>query len=217
MAKKKVLVTVPNGEQWIHKETALFLLKLQQDKRYKLKIDLPTYRPLANNQHHIIKEFILGNYDYWLSCDADVAPIKNPLDLIKLDKDIIGLPAPLWRLKNPLDTYQDKSHPVYWGVYSYNESRDEYKILSKEKGLQKVDAVSGACFIIARRVFNNNRLRSKGWWRRLNKDGTVFMGNDLSFCWRARDEGWEVWVHWDYPVRHFREVELNKIMDIFMI
>ena len=217
MAKKNVLVTVPNAEKWIHKETALFLLRLQkEDKRYNLTIDLPTYRPLANNQHHIIKELIAGNYDYWLSIDADVVPKKNPLDLIELDKDIIGLPTPFWRFKKDLKNYKDKRHPIYWGVFTYDKKVDPFMIrVPQGTGLQEVDGIAGGCFIIARRVFDNELLRTRGWWRRLKDDGTIWMGNDLSFCYKAKKEGFKIWAHYDYPVRHFKETDLSIILEVY--
>lgn len=212
---KRVLVTVPNAGKQIHKETVLSLLRLKQDDRYELTIKLPTKRPLANNQHHIINDIISENYDYWLSIDADVAPNRNPLNLIELDKDIIGCPTPGWRFKEPLDTYPDRNRPVYCGAYGYDKEKDAHFVLPQGRGLQEVDAISGGCFIMARRVFDNKLLRTRGWWRRLNKDGTVYMSNDFSFCWRAKKEGFRIWVHWDYIARHYKEAEMTSVLEIF--
>lgn len=209
----KVLVTVPN-ENWLHKELVLFLIELLKDERYDLTFQLPTYRPLANAQHHIIKEFISG-YDYWLSIDADVVPLRNPLDLIGLDKDIIGLPTPLWLFKKELKEYPSDQEPIYLGAFDYDLKADAHLIHLEGEGLEKVDAISGACFIIARRVFDNELLRTRGWWRKLNPDGTVLKSNDISFCERAIQEGFEIWTHYGYPTKHFKEVELGKVTKAF--
>jgi hypothetical protein len=215
MAKKRVLVTVPNGSKWIHKETIEFLFNLTKDKRYNLTIQLPTFRPIANNQHHIINEFIEGKYDYWFSLDDDIVPLQNPLDLIELDKDIIGIPIPIWRFTRDLKFYDDRRIPVYLGVYDYDEKEDAFTIRPTGKGLERVGGVAGGCFIMARRVFDNKLLRTRGWWRRLKKDGTIYMGNDMSFCYKALKEGFEIWAHYDYTAKHFKNIDLGGIMTIY--
>lgn len=208
-AKLSVLVTVPNTG-WLHKTTALVLLRLQIDGRYRLRIAMPSAVPLENNQHHIIKDFIAGGEDYWLSIDSDTAPIKNPLDLVALDKDIIGLPYPIWH-------YTEKSgeRPIYWGAYDYVEAEDAYKEHEPKDGLQCVDAIGGGCMLIARRVFEHPAMQKGAFARTTYKDGTVQKGNDIAFCERAREAGFEIWSHYDYPTMHTNERELTEVIRAF--
>jgi len=86
---KKILISIPNTG-YIHKHCVFALLKLQKDTRFNLTFILPTHNPYENNLHHIVKDFLTGDYDYWLSFDSDNPPINNPLDLVGLDKDIIS-------------------------------------------------------------------------------------------------------------------------------
>lgn len=58
-----VLLTVPNLH-WIHQHVVHTLLKLQQDRRYQLRIDLPCNRPYENNQHHIVNDFMADDFDF---------------------------------------------------------------------------------------------------------------------------------------------------------
>ena len=208
-AKLSVLVTVPNTG-WLHKTTVLALLRLQTDRRYRLRISLPTAVPLENNQHGIIKDFLGGGEDYWLSIDSDSAPIENPLDLVALDLDIIGLPYPIWHY-----TSKPGERPIYWAAYDYVEAEDAYREHEPKDGLQRVDAIGGGAMLIARRVFEHPEMQKGAFTRTLNGDGTVEKGNDIAFCERARTAGFKVWSHYGYPAMHTNELELTEIIRAF--
>lgn len=205
----KILISIPN-ESWIHKHCVFALLKLQQDKRYHTTFILPTHRPFENNLHHIVVDFIKGDYDFWLSFDSDNPPIDNPLDLVALDKDIIGFPTPVWHYKG-----KDKERPLYYNAYKYVAEQDAYTEWPIREGLQKVDAIGTGCFLVARRVFENPEMQKGVFTRKLHPDGRVERGNDISFCERAREQGFEIYAHYDYPCNHFNELELNEVVRAF--
>lgn len=201
---KKILVTIPNIH-WIHAEVVWVLLRIIQTSSYSIKIKLPSYRPYENNQHHIVVDFLQGDCDYWLSIDADNPPLNNPLDLIQLDKDIIGLPTPVWHYLG-----KPNERPIYWNAYQYNEKEQAYNEFSCKKGLQKVDAIGTGCFIVARRVFEHPDMQKGAFTRKLLPDGRVDKGNDISFCERAREAGFKIWCHFDYPCKHYCEIDLHQ-------
>ena len=192
-----VLITVPN-EHWIHKQVVQRLMLLQSDGRYRLRFEFPSHCPYENNLHHIVRDFHAGDYDFWLSMDSDNPPMNNPLDLVELDKDILGLPTPIWH-------YMGKpgERPIYWNAYDYVPDSDAYREHPTKEGLQRVDAIGTGCFLIHRRVFNHPGMRGAPFRRKLYPDGTVHKGNDMSFCERARKRGFEIWTHYGYPCRHY--------------
>lgn len=204
----KVLVSVPNTG-WMHKHVAFALLRLQQDKRFNLTFILPTHTPFENNLHHIVKDFLKGDYDFWLSFDSDNPPLANPLDLVLLDKDIVGLPTPIWHFTEKLPG----ERPIYWNAYKKVDGG--YTEWPNKHGLQKVDAIGTGCFLIARRVFENMEMQKGAFTRKLNADGTVDKGNDISFCERATEQGFSIYAHYDYPCMHFKELELTEIIRAF--
>lgn len=176
----------------------------------RVKIILPTHRPLENNQHHIIKEFVEGGYDWWLSFDSDNPPYGNPLEAIEYDKDIIGFPTPVVHFSKDA---KKGDRPVYWNVYKkvgndYTEWPDRY-------GLQKVDAIGTGCFLINKRVFKHPEMRQGPFTRKLYPDGTVHKGNDISFCERATEHGIEIYADYSRPCMHFNEVEVNEMIGAF--
>ena len=171
---------------------------------------MPSHKPYENNLHHIVNDFMKGDYDFWLNIDSDNPPMHNPLDLIELDKDIIGLPTPIWHYVG-----KKGERPIYWNGYDYDQSNDAYREHPVREGLQKVDAVGTGCILISRRVFENEQMRKKPFERKLNEDGTVNKGNDISFCERVREQEFEIYCHYDYPCDHFSENSLTETSNAF--
>lgn len=198
----QILVTVPN-EGWIHATVAHVLLRLLQDPRYSIRIEMPRHRPYENNLHHIIRDVLDGPYEHWLNIDNDNAPQRNPLDLVALDKDILGLPTPVWHY-----TGADGERPIYWNAYRWDPAVDAYREWPDRVGLQQVDAVGSGCVLVARRVLEHPAMRGGPFTRRLDRDGRVDTGADLMFCERARLAGFDIWCHYDYPCHHANEIDL---------
>jgi hypothetical protein len=185
MSNKRVLISVTN-EHWIHKMVVKRMLQLIQDTRYEIRIIMPSHKPY----------------------DSDNPPEKNPLDLVALNKDVIGLPTPVTHFdgKGTGDT------PVYWNAYDYQPEFDAYKPHGVFKGLRKVDAVGTGCVLFSRRVFEHPEMQKGCFTRKLNPDGTVDKGNDISFCERAIENGFEIYAHYDYFCGHFSEIEINEMV-----
>lgn len=212
--KPKVLVSVPN-QMWIHKWVVGSLMLMAKDtKGTEVNFILPSHRPLENNQAHIMKDFLVGDFDFWVSIDSDNPPTKNPLSLVHLNLDIIGCPTPVLHI-NP---EKPKDWPIYWNAMDDKVEGGKWvgwKPHVPCQGLQEVDAVGGGCWVIARRVLQT--LKDKMPFQRTwNPDGTVEIGNDFSFCRKAKSEGFKVFTHFDYPCRHFNEVELTEVQEAFV-
>lgn len=208
--KTGILVSVPTGDGWIHKHVCMATDRILTDHRYRVRLIRSTWNPFENNLHHIINDFMRGDEAYWLNIDADNPPMKNPLDLVALDKDIIGCPTPVWHYEG-----KQNERPIYWNAYKKKEGTDGYTEWMPREGLQKVDAIGTGCLLIARRVFANQEMRKGAFTRKLNADGTVDKGNDISFSERATEQGFEIWAHFDYPCLHFNELELNEVVRAF--
>jgi len=202
----RVIISVPNTG-WIHKHVTMSVIRILSDTRHATNVIFPTHNPYENNLHHILKDFIGGEYDFWLNIDSDNPPMKNPLDLIEYDQDIIGLPTPVWHSQKTGD------RPVYWN--GYDRVGEAYKEHEPRVGLQKVDAIGTGCFLIARRVFENPEMRKAPFQRQYYEDGCVHKGNDISFSERAHAQGLGIWCHYDYPCMHFNELELNETVGAF--
>ncbi len=209
----KILVTVTTSpsNQTIHKTVVETLLKMRLDKRYDLTFLFPSKNPIENNLNNIVNTFMSGYFDFWLNIDSDNPPMKNPLDLVEYNKDIIGLPTPVFHFTGETK----KERPVYWNIYDYVPEKDAYTEHQNKQGCHKVDAVGGGCNLISRRVFENPNMRKGAFNRQFYKDGTVHKGNDIMFCERANANGFEIYAHFDYPCKHFSNLELTEVVESF--
>jgi hypothetical protein len=198
----KVLVSVPHVG-CIKPHVVASLLEIQADYRHDGTIVMPRNRPYENNLHHIVNKFMQGDEEYWLNIDSDNPPINNPLDLIQYDLDIVGLPTPVWK-NNSIDLNVYKYEPLNNSLNQWPEGID----------LVEVDAIGTGCFLISRRVFENEEMRKAPFQRIYNEDGTVRLGNDIAFSEKAKNNGFKIHVHFGYPCRHFQEVELAEVADV---
>lgn len=202
-----VLVTIPTGDRQIHTSVAQVVERLMRDPRgHRLSIRYPRHRPLENNLNHCVKMLLAEPFTHWLSMDADNPPKRNPLDLLALDVDIVGLPTPIWRCES-YDTW-----PWYWNVYQRKPDTYGYQPWPKRSGLQPVDAIGTGCFLAHRRVFEHPDMQRGAFLRIWNADGTVEKGNDIAFCERARRAGFGIWAHFGYPCDHHCRIPLLELV-----
>lgn len=212
--RQGVFISFPTSPKYpyLHKHVGMVIWRLSRDTRYTLHPIWPSHNPYENNLHHTLNDFMQGTCDFWLNIDSDNPPMFNPLDLVALDKDIIGLPTPVWHNAKPA---KPRERPMYWTGYDYIPKKKAYKEHTPREGLQRVDAIGTGCFLIARRVFLDSYMRNGPFLRVYNKDGTVKLGNDIAFSARARNQGFKLFVHYDYPCMHFNELELTETGQAF--
>lgn len=208
-SKPRVLLTIP-CLHWIHKLVVHRAIMFLQDPRYAVTLQMPSNKPFEANLHDCVNEFMAGDWAWWLSMDADNPPEKNPLDLIEHDKDIIGCPTPIYHC-----TGKPGERPIYWNAYRYVSDDDAYAEWQVRESLQRVDAIGTGCFLVNRRVFEHPEMRKGPFMRKWNEDGTVERGNDIAFCERARECGFQIWCHFDYPAEHMVEIPLNEVSKAF--
>jgi hypothetical protein len=187
------------------------LLKMQLDQRYTLRIQHPSHSPIDNNRHHIFKDFIDGGEDYLLMIDSDNPPINNPLDLVELGLDVVGLPTPVWHFTDK----KKGERPVYENAYKYVPEEDAYLEWPDKQGLQEVDAVGSGCILIARRVLEHPDMQKGSSQPSFYPDGTHKKSGDIMFCERAKQCGFKIYAHYNYRCLHFVELELHEVIRAF--
>jgi hypothetical protein len=205
-----VLVTIPNTGS-VHKLVSIATNRILIDRRFNTTIIYPTHNPYENNLHHIVNDFMDGDYDFWLNIDSDNPPIRNPLDLVLYNLDVIGLPTPVYHFT---DT-NNGERPIYENVYKYVPEKKAYAEWHVKEGLQKVDAVGTGCVLFARRVFENPEMRKAPFQRTFYEDGRVEKGNDIAFCERATKQGFQIFAHYGYRCQHFANLELHEVSKAF--
>lgn len=202
----KVFCTVPCLDS-VSRHVVMRLLQIQADERYQVDFVLPSFVPSEACRSHALGAFMEGDYDFWLSIDADNPPSRSPLDLIALDLDIVGCPTPVWQYSG------DVGLPtLIWNAYRVDEGRHQPYALGQ--GLQEVGAIGTGCFVVARRVFEHPAMREAPFSRHWARDGTIELGSDLALCERLRAAGFKIWVHWDYLCSHYSPIDLLEVMGL---
>lgn len=203
---KRVLLTIPNTGA-IHPDCVLASIGMLKDSRYRVELSMPIDRPYVNSLNKIAKRVVDEEFDYWVNMDSDNPPKRNPLDLIALDKDIIGLPTPIFVNKkkgeypfrfNTCDYVKDIQE---WSYHGWNPDENP-------SGLEEVDAVGSGCMVVARRVL---LCLKAPFMRQWNEYGIVEKGHDFLFCRRAKEKGFSVWAHFKYPCKHYHNIDMLEV------
>ena len=179
-------------------------MKLIQDRRFNVVYMDPSHQPCAHNRNRCHKEAVDRGFDFLLMIDADNPPKNNPLDLVDLDKDVIGGPTMVYRA--------DKGG-IYWNVMDWNDGDADndpgWKPNMKQTGLVECDAVGSGCILISRRVLC--ALSGKQPWNReWDEHGYVTEGTDFAFCKRAKALGYRIWGHYEYWCEHYKEHAVHE-------
>ena len=187
------------------------MMRMQaQPLGHNVSFMFPTWSPYEHNVHRCIKQAIEDGADFMLSMDSDNPPMRNPLDLVELDLDVVGLPTPVWHSGVKGD------FPGYWNALK--KVGDAYKPITEcgvdPVGLVQVDAIGSGCFLVARRVLLALR-HKQPFARQWHPDGTVYKGGDYSFCEKATAAGFRIFSHFDYPCMHFNNLEITEVWRAF--
>ena len=201
-----IYCTIPNRNGWIHKSVHFATVKILKDSRYKVRHAAPTHSPYVQNLHKCMWDFLDGGEDYWLSIDDDNPPTNNPLDLVELDRDLIGCPTPVWA--------NMKKGDRPWYLNALDIKGEGFIPHEPCEGLQEVDAIGSGCFLVSRRVIEAVK-DQQPFARQWGDDGLVELGCDFSFCRKVKAAGFKIWAHYDYICNHYVENPLLETVGAF--
>ncbi len=129
--------------------------------------------------------YMLPRPEYILFIDSDVLPRPQTLDkLMSHDKDIIAGVVPICQ--------QGK---FKWNVYRDDMNAMPIDVNAKNLGLPdnpfKVKAVGFGVVLIKTKVFEKMEWP---FWRSIYKPGLRILGEDVYFCRKAKEAGFDIWV-----------------------
>lgn len=199
-SKPKVLVVILN-QGWVRPEISDWVNIMGGDNRVGAKaIVYLNQKPSETARNNSVKMALDRGYDYLITIDHDNPPLKNPIDLILLDLDVVGFAVPQWNLSDP-------AYPLYF--VGMDKVEGGYKEHKNKQGLQEVDAVGSGLMCISRRVLEAVKEPFVRKW----KDGIAITGLDFYFCEKAKEQGFKIYCHYDYVANHFKEVSLLDVLN----
>lgn len=208
-AKKKVMVNVLNeGTTSAGWETQLMAWMQEKSDRYEFQIFFPTGRPIPDNRHKIVKQFLEGDWDYLVMLDDDNPCYKNIFELLDLNLPVVG------------GVYPGKNETGII-LFAFETALKDGKVtfkqlpLDKREGLQRVGAVATGLMVIRRDVLE--KIAKKGWKpfeEKFDEDGVLEYGDDIGFCMKCQELKIPVYAHFNYIGSHWKTVDLLWVADL---
>lgn len=170
---------------------------------YPIFVEYSCEKPITFNRNQIVKRFLeRPQYDYLMMVDADIVPSADYLKLVDYQKDIISGTCFAFTKNNifPLVLKKSKEKTAGSKYYPYESVNPK-----DWKGLLEVDAVGTGAIILSRKVLEAipHPFRNE-----YDKTGDKIIGNDLSFCLRAKKLGFKVYCHTDFLCSHHTRMDL---------
>lgn len=208
VGKKKVSINLLHqGQVSQGLELQLYRWMREKSDKYSFNFSEPSDRPISNNRNTIVQKFLENDYDILGMLDSDMCPLKNPIDLLNYDKDVIGAVYPGWG-----------NNGIRFHVYKFGSNypdKIEFKQYQPEEreGLKKIDAIGTGCIFIKRHVLKKIK---KPFEDIFDENGCLITNDDLAFSHKCKQAKVEIWTHWDYVCSHYKTVDLLKVADLIM-
>ncbi len=176
------------------------LLQVYGGPHFAIASQVYNYRPISVARNEAVRRFLDSGLDWLMMCDNDVAPPANALDVLDITEprhSIIVLPCTIW---NP-----GSDHPIL-NVWGGPDGTTPISELAPE--FRRIAVGGSGCILISRRVLETMQ---PPYFREVSNGRTPT--EDIDFCQRATQAGFEVWAHGGYRCLHFETVDLGLISD----
>ena len=211
-----VYIAVLNSDGTIHVQLANRLIQIVAEcltsKKWEPTIKFSKVTGVDYNRNAIVNDFLKTNCKWLIMIDHDNPPLNNPLDLIEFNKDILCLPTMMWRgIDSP-----GGNTGVAFNVYKAVKGGWATFVYDGKNKLFKADRVGTGCILLKRRVLEKMKDKAPFLSTVDPKSGMRVLGEDISFCDKARKEGFGIWGHWDYACSHYKEVDLLDVAQLLI-
>ncbi len=194
----KVLIAIITDELIHHSVVGVLCQIMLSNKKYELDTCISAMRGIGEHRNKIVTTFLEGDYDYLLFIDADNPPPANVLDLVELDKPVIGLPTPIQM--SPIKGLTE----IFWNIFG----DDDKPTKQTGVGLQEVNMVGSGVMLIRRDVLEslNNPFTTVR-----NGADLRTVGTDAAFCKKCKEQNIKIFTHWDYKCDHYKTINLSTL------
>lgn len=199
---KKVIISMPSGGA-IRTETVSSLVHMLAETPMEYLLHTPMSCYIHINREKSVEYALELGADYLLFIDGDMVFPTDALNkLFALDKDIASV------------TYNFRSYPQlsivkldeqYDAEYQVDESVVERPIpLSAIKNPFRVAGAGTGFMLIKMDVFK--KIKRPWFFFKAEGDGVAPVGEDIYFCDKAREHGYEIWVDPSIQMGHLGTV-----------
>lgn len=166
---------------------------------------------VSHVRHKIVKEFLEGSWTYLIMIDDDVPAIPRIIQLPDWNKDIVGGVYP--GIKNevlpyPHLYYLDREAMVVDLVNPKAVQWGKRMLIGKYEG--KEILIGGGLMCIHRRVLEHPDMK-KPFLMAFDDNGVILHTDDITFCIRALDAGFETYADLSCWGDHVGQISLGRI------
>lgn len=211
MTKKPKIYLAILNEGWLRCEHINTVLMIARTTNVKLHFENPSITwgiPITNNRNKIRKRLLETDADFLLMFDDDVVPLYNPAEAVFMDKDVLGFPTRR-RTGQRLEWVVYAKHPTLENKYS---SIDLDKVRG-DADLLKVDAVGTGAILIKRKVLEKIKRPFEDIF---DDEGIRTLGQDLNFCKKVAEAGFEVFAAPKMICEHIKDHGLVNMDGYFV-
>lgn len=200
--KQKIFIGIPTTGN-IRTELAKWLLEIVKNPDYSFDIYITGKSTIEHNRNLICRAFLKSNADWLMTIDSDVSPSLDILDILDTDKKII---APInfvwksWGLAPLLST----SNPDGRGYIVTDP-----KVANSPERIVEVDGTGTTCLFINREVIE--KMKPPYFMFGYDEEGRINLGEDYSFCQKAKELGYKIWIDKKYVTNHFTTNSLKSV------
>lgn len=195
-----ILIAIPTRGR-VHFMTMMWVV---QQARMGLRPMVNVGQPVAHNRNRIAS-VLLENTDctHVIFCDDDILPPEDAVSRLLLHKkDIVAAQCPMFLHTRAFVNIWPEGWP---GTKEQPWPRPWLT------GMQKCEKFGFGLVCIKRHVFEKMPFP---WFNTEDRSDGTLMGEDVWFCTKAREAGFELWADCDIRCGHFKEdVDLAKLAD----
>lgn len=204
----RILVAIPNIGS-IH---PLLTMKLVRWFASKIKgvEQMSLFMPMNNYPHDSARNFCVEHFlktdmTHLLFIDSDVVPPDDAIEqLIAADQPFITGLYPSMR-----QTPQGEIAKVFNAFVYADDGNGNYglvPIVGAEGGIAPIDRAGAGCLLITREVIEKV---GQPWFKfQYRENGIMYFGEDIDFCKKAQDAGYQLYAHAGVKCHHFKIIML---------
>jgi hypothetical protein len=167
----KVAICIPSGDM-LHADFAIALAALVRTTRVeRLSLFNQRMSLLPEGRNELVRQALADGADWLFWLDSDMLFPSTALDrLLAHHQHIVGA---TYLRRTPPHRLLGAPHPGGWGAF----------------GLTEMAVMPFGCMLVRRQVFEDLRTP----WFRLDYEGAQPVGEDVGFCRRAIDAGYQIY------------------------
>ncbi len=198
---RPILISVPLGQDYkvdARLKDTIFLWE-RNDARVDVHHPISSSPELGRDMSVFHAKYRIPHPTHILFLDADIIPRKNTLDrLMKMDKDIVMGVYPMSQDGNIV--WSVSTAEPFKGICTEELSRNPFKIYSGGFGVT----------LVKYEVFE---ALEWPYWKNIHVPGGIEMGEDIYFCKKAREAGYDIWCDPLVKCDHAKYVGLLNIVN----